>query len=124
GVFICVTFALNGLQLWFPQMLAALGAPTMAIGWIAAVPSLMAIVPLILWNRHSDRTGERPLHFVAAASVAAVGFAIAGFAESQPVVAIIGFCIAGVGLYCALGIFVTMPSTFLFGAALAAGFGM
>ncbi|KQP69390.1 MFS transporter [Microbacterium sp. Leaf288] len=124
GVFICVTFSLNGLQLWFPQMLQALGAPTAAIGWIAAVPSLIAIVPLILWNRHSDRTGERPLHFIASASVAAVGFLIAGLAVNQPAIAIVGFCIAGVGLYSALAIFVTMPSTFLFGAALAAGFGM
>lgn len=123
-VFICVTFSLNGLQLWFPQMLKALGAPTAAIGWIAAIPSLVAILPMIFWNRHSDRTGERPVHFIVAAAVASVGFVIAGTFAGQPTIAIIGFCIAGVGLYSAMAIFVTIPSTFLFGAALAAGFGL
>lgn len=123
-VFICVTFSLNGLQLWFPQMLKALGAPSAAIGWIAAIPSLVAILPMIYWNRHSDRTGERPVHFMVSAAVAAVGFVVAGAFSAQPTVAIVGFCIAGVGLYSAMAIFVTMPSTFLFGAALAAGFGL
>lgn len=123
-VFICVTFSLNGLQLWFPQMLQALGTPTAAIGWIAAVPSLVAILPMIYWNRHSDRTGERPVHFIVSAVVAAIGFVIAGAFVGEPVVAVVGFCIAGIGLYGAMAIFVTMPSTFLFGAALAAGFGL
>lgn len=123
-VFICVTFSLNGLQIWFPQMLQALGTPTAAIGWVAAIPSLVAIVPLILWNRHSDRTGERPLHFVASALLAAVGFVIAGLSTEVPVLAVLGFCVAAVGLYSALAIFVTIPTSFLHGAALAAGFGV
>jgi ACS family tartrate transporter-like MFS transporter len=41
-----------------------------------------------------------------------------------PLVAIIGFCVAGIGLYSSMGIFMTMPSGFLTGVALAAGFGV
>lgn len=64
------------------------------------------------------------MHFAIAASVAALGFAIAALFFTTPVVAIFGFCIAGIGLYSSMSIFITMPSSFLTGAALAAGFGV
>lgn len=124
SVFICVTFSLNGLQIWFPQMLAALGFTSPAIGWVAALPSLVAIVPMVLWNRHSDKTGERPGHFVAAACVAALGFTVAALTVHTPAVAVAAFCVAAIGIYSAMAVFITMPSSFLAGAALAAGFGL
>lgn len=123
-VFACVTFSLNGYQIWLPQILADFGIGTTAIGWVAALPSLIAIGPMLWWNRHSDRTQERSLHFVAAAAVGAVGFVIAGLFVAQPAIAVVGFCIAAIGMYSALAIFITIPASFLVGAALAAGFGL
>ncbi|TSD47012.1 MFS transporter [Rhodococcus sp. KBS0724] len=124
AVFICFTFSLNGFQIWMPQIYAQFGMTTTQIGWVAALPALIAIGPMIWWTRHSDRAGERPVHFAIAASVAALGFAIAALFFTTPVVAIFGFCIAGIGLYSSMSIFITMPSSFLTGAALAAGFGV
>ncbi len=123
-VFLCVTFSLNGYQLWIAQMLKSFGLGTHAVGWVAALPPLLAIGPMLWWMRHSDRTRERGLHFCAAALVAAAGFTIAALSLGTPAVAIAGFCVAGIGLYTAMGVFITIPASFLTGAALAAGFGV
>ncbi|WP_209440766.1 MFS transporter [Amycolatopsis thermoflava] len=123
-VFVCVTFSLNGYQLWIAQMLKSFGLGTHAVGWVAALPPLLAIGPMLWWMRHSDRTRERGLHFCAAALVAAAGFTIAALSLGTPAVAIAGFCVAGIGLYTAMGVFITIPASFLTGAALAAGFGV
>lgn len=123
-VFCCVTFSLNGYQLWMPQIFQQFGLSTIQIGWVATLPSLVAIGPMLWWNRHSDRTGERALHFVAPAALAAAGFVFAAAFLSQPVIAMVGFCVAGTGLYTAMAVFITMPGGFLTGAALAAGFGV
>ncbi|MGW3276691.1 MFS transporter [Nocardia rhamnosiphila] len=124
SVFICFTFGLNGFQIWMPQIYRQFGMTNTQIGWVAALPALLAIGPMIWWTRHSDRRGERPVHFAIAAGVAALGFAIAAVFFQTPLVAIIGFCVAGIGLYSSMGIFMTMPSSFLTGVALAAGFGV
>lgn len=123
-VFVCVTFSLNGYQLWIAQMLKSFGLGTHAVGWVAALPPLLAIGPMLWWMRHSDRTRERGLHSCVAALVAAAGFAIAALSLATPAVAIAGFCVAGIGLYTAMGVFITIPASFLTGAALAAGFGV
>ncbi|WP_051793079.1 MFS transporter [Amycolatopsis jejuensis] len=123
-VFLCVTFSLNGYQLWIAQMLKSFGLSTQSVGWVAALPPLIAIGPMIWWMRHSDRTRERGVHFCIAALVAAAGFLLAALSLSTPALAIVGFCIAGVGLYTAMGVFITIPASFLTGAALAAGFGV
>jgi ACS family tartrate transporter-like MFS transporter len=124
AVFVCVTFSLNGYQLWIAQMLKSFGMSNTQVGWVAAVPPLLAIGPMLWWMRHSDRTGERGWHFCAAALVAAAGFGIAALSLDTPVVAVAGFCVAGIGLYTAMAVFVTIPASFLTGAALAAGFGV
>ncbi|MCF7547903.1 MFS transporter [Pseudonocardia sp. WMMC193] len=124
AVFLCVTFSLNGYQLWIAQMLKSFGMTTTAVGWVAALPPLLAIGPMVWWMRHSDRTGERGWHFFAAAVTAAVGFLLAALSISVPPLAVAGFCIAGIGLYTAMAVFITIPASFLTGAALAAGFGV
>lgn len=124
SVFLCVTFSLNGFQVWTPQILAQFGLSRVQVGWVATLPGLLAIGPVLWWMRHSDRREERGVHFAVAAAVAAAGFGIAALFFSVPAVAIAGFCVAGVGLYGAMAVFVTIPSSFLTGAALAAGFGV
>jgi ACS family tartrate transporter-like MFS transporter len=124
AVFLCVTFSLNGYQLWIAQLLKSFGMSNTQVGWVAAIPPLLAIGPMLWWMRHSDRTRERGWHFSVAATVAAVGFGIAAVSLATPAIAIVGFCIAGVGLYTAMGVFITIPASFLTGAALAAGFGV
>jgi MFS transporter, ACS family, tartrate transporter len=122
-MYILFAFSLFGFQFFVPQMLQQFGLGTIAIGWVAALPPLLAVGPMLWWSRHSDRTGERVRHYAAAAATAGVGFLIAGFSMSNPPVAIVGFCIAGIGLYTCIPIQLAIPTTFLTGAALAGGIG-
>lgn len=120
-VFLCFTFSLYGYQFWIPQIVKNFGVTNNQVGWISAIPPLLAIGPMLLWARHSDRTQERVGHFCVAAVTAAAGFTIAAVFLSEPVMAMVGFSIAGIGLYSAMAMIMVIPSTFLTGAALAAG---
>ncbi|QYB00162.1 MFS transporter (plasmid) [Rhodococcus sp. USK10] len=123
-VFLFFMFGLFGYQYWLPQMLATFNFSTVQVGWFAALPPLISIGPMIWWARHSDRTGERVMHFTVAALIASVGFALsAAFIHNAPV-AILGFCFAGLGLYIITGIFWTIPMNILSGASLAAAIGL
>ena len=122
-MYIMFAFSLFGFQFFIPQMLGQLGLGTGTIGWVAALPPLLAVGPMVWWSRHSDRTGERVRHYAAAAALAGVGFLIAGFTIETPWAAIVGFCIAGIGLYSCIPLQLAIPSTFLTGAALAGGIG-
>jgi ACS family tartrate transporter-like MFS transporter len=122
-MYVLFAFSLFGFQFFVPQMLQQFGLGTTAIGWVAALPPLLAVGPMLWWSRHSDRTRERVRHFAAAAAVASLGFLIAGLSMDRPVIAIVGFCIAGIGLYTCIPLQLTIPTTFLTGAALAGGIG-
>jgi ACS family tartrate transporter-like MFS transporter len=120
-VFVLFAYSLFGYQFFIPQILQQFGLGTNLIGWVAALPPILAIGPMLWWSRHSDRKQERIRHFSVAAATAAVGFLLAGTFTDRPVLAITGFCIAGVGLYTCIPIQLAIPSTFLSGPALAAG---
>ena len=120
-VYILFAFSLFGYQFFIPQILQQLGLKTNAVGWVAALPPLLAIGPMVWWARHSDRTKERSRHFAAAAATAGIGFLLAGLLVRHPALAIAGLCVAGIGLYSCIAIQLAIPSTFLSGAALAAG---
>jgi ACS family tartrate transporter-like MFS transporter len=120
-VFVLFAFSLFGYQFFLPQILRQFGLPTITVGWVAALPPLLAVGPMVWWARHSDRKQERARHFAAAAATAAAGFLAAGLLLHHPAAAVAGFCVAGIGLYACIPTQLAIPSTFLSGSALAAG---
>ncbi len=90
------------------------------IGWLAALPSVAALVAMILVSRHSDRTGERRWHVAGSAFTAAAGWLVVALAES-PWVFVAGLAITLVGMKSMLPTFWTMPASFLSGTAAAGG---
>ncbi|MEU6646659.1 MFS transporter [Saccharomonospora sp. NPDC046836] len=120
-VYILYAFSLFGYQFFIPQILKQFGLSNIAVGWVALIPPLLAVGPMLWWCRHSDRKQERIRHFAITGVLAAVGFCVAGLFLHEPFVAFVGFCLAGIGLYCCMPIQLSIPSTFLSGAALAAG---
>lgn len=120
-VFLTITFGLNGYGVWMPQILATFGWNTLEIGWLGAIPPLLAVLPMLAWTRRSDRRGERVWHFVIPMLVSAAGFLFAAANLATPVAAMTGFCVAAIGLYTAMSIFFLLPSAMLSGVAAAAG---
>ena len=120
-VFLSASFGQYALGLWLPQMVRGFsGLSNLQVGFVSAIPNLVAVVAMVIVAVHSDRTGERCLHIAAASAVAAVGFFGCAFVES-PAFALMFLSLASAGLLSTHGPFWPLPSKFLTGAAAAGG---
>src|SRR6185295_2109607 len=107
-----------GVTLWLPQILKQHALSTTAIGWISAVPYLIASVGMVVWSVIMDRTGAFVGHYVVACLLAAVGFAVSITADSL-LITMLGITLALVGMNsCRAPLFAMLP-TFVAGAAAA-----
>ena len=108
------------LGLWSPLILKQFGYSALTIGWLNSAPSFVAVVAMIAWAYHSDRTLERTWHVAIPAFAACVGFMWAGYAATALPV-ILALMIVNVGVNGTKGPVWAMPSMFLTGASAAAG---
>lgn len=128
-VYFGIVFGLYVLAFFLPQVIDGfqkqfhLRFSLVDIGLITAVPYVFASVAMVLWARHSDRTGERTGHVAIAAFVGAVGIAAALYMNSPLLVMT---CITGcaIGVYAAIPVFWQLPNAFLTGVGAAAGIGL
>jgi len=120
-----------GLGYWLPTIVkgvaqtAALDTATgislnSLTGYLVAVPYALAIIGMIWWTRHSDRTRERVWH-VAGPSILGGLALIAAAYLSDPRLAALAVTVCAVCTYAALPNFWTLPTAFLTGTAAAAG---
>ncbi|MCK9580405.1 MAG: MFS transporter [Methanoregula sp.] len=121
-VYCTLVIALYGTGFWMPQIIKALN-PAMSnfgIGILMMIPFIAALICMITWGRHSDRTGERRWHTALPPLAGGVALIGAGLIF-QPVIAFILLIIATVGIYCSYGPFWTQPTAILTGTAAAVG---
>lgn len=83
---------------------------------ITAVPYAFASVAMVVWARHSDRSGERAGHVAIAAFVGAGAIAAALYMNS-PLLAMICITVCAIGVYAAIPVFWQLPNAFLTGSA-------
>ena len=75
-VYMGIVTGFYGINFWLPQIVDAFGGlSTFQVGLITAIPFLAGAAGMIVWSRHSDRTGERLWHVILPALVGALGFA-------------------------------------------------
>jgi ACS family tartrate transporter-like MFS transporter len=122
---ILIYFLLNvgtyGFDLWLPSIVKGLFvASNGKVGWINAIPYLVAAIAMLPVGWHSDRTGERRWHVAIAAATSAVGFALAG-CLGNPYLAMAALAVAFAGLKCTIGPFWALGTAFLSGTAAAGG---
>lgn len=108
------------LGIWAPQIINQFGLSTMQVGFLNAVPPTLAVIAMVLWARHSDKTNERTWHVVAACLAAAAGLTLAAFAGSWMSV-VAALALVNIGISSAKPPLWAMPTTFLSGSAAAAG---
>ncbi len=108
------------LGIWAPQIIKGFGLSTLEVGFLNAVPPTLAIIAMVLWARHSDRTGERTWHVVIACLVAALGLMLAGGAGSTMAV-VAALTLVNCGISAAKPPLWAMPTLFLSGQAAAVG---
>ncbi len=119
-VYFGTSAGLYTLGIWAPQIIKSFGLSTMEVGLLNAVPPTIAVVAMILWARHSDKTGERTWHVVIACLIASVGLMLAGGASST-VAVIAALSLVNVGISSAKPPLWAMPTMFLSGSAAAVG---
>ncbi|HET9147451.1 MAG TPA: MFS transporter [Acetobacteraceae bacterium] len=108
------------LGIWAPQIIRHLGVSTVTNGWLNAIPSVLSVIAMVWWSRHSDRTGERVWHVIIPCVVAAVGLVLAGKATGITGV-VLALCLVNIGISCSKPPLWSMPTMFLSGSAAAAG---
>jgi ACS family tartrate transporter-like MFS transporter len=108
------------LGIWAPQIIKQLGVSSMMVGVLNAVPPTVSVLAMVLWSRHSDRTGERTWHVVLACIAAAVGLVVASGASGIAGL-IAALTLVNIGISCAKPPLWSMPTMFLSGTAAATG---
>ena len=120
-IYFGLVLGLYGFGFWAPQIIKSLEALTnRQVGWISAVPYLFSAIAMVLWGRHSDRTGERAGHVCAAACLGAAGF-LASALLTDPALSLVALTLGAIGIYAALPVFWTLPTATLSGTAAASG---
>jgi MFS transporter, ACS family, tartrate transporter len=114
------TFAGYGIVLFQPQIVHRLAEGFGMTGLINAIPYVFAACAMVLWGRHSDRSGERPRHVAIAYSVGAAGL-IATALMTDPVLTMVTLVIAAMGQSSTGPTFWTLPTAMLSGTAAAGG---
>lgn len=114
------TYAFNGYSFFLPQILSDIGFSTDQIGWVGALPALVAIPCIVWWCRHSDRTQDRRWHYALPCALGAVGFFALAVLMERPAAATAVLVLGGVGLYGAMSMFYLNPTALFSGASAAA----
>lgn len=111
---------LYAVGLWSPLIIHQFGYSALTIGWINAVPSVVAAVGMILWARHSDRRLERTLHVAIPCLLGCLGLVWAGNAHTALAV-VLALTVISFGSNAPKGPLWALPGVFLSGASAAAG---
>ncbi len=114
------TFSGYGIVLFQPQIVHRLAQGFGMTGLINAIPYVFAATAMVLWGRHSDRTGERPWHIALAYTVSAAGL-IATSLMVDPIMAMTMLVIAAMGQSSTGPTFWSLPTAMLSGTAAAGG---
>ena len=125
AIYFTLMIGLYGIAFWLPTIVKAFGLKGyLGVGLITAIPYGVAVIGMILLSNHSDKTGERRLHYVANVVVGAAGLVLSGVFASNPVLAIIFLSLGTLGVIGSMPLFWPLPSAFLAGTAAAAGIGI
>ncbi len=118
-----ILFCQNGVQLWAPQIVQAMGYSNLAVGALLSVPAILAAAGMIAWGYSSDRHDERIWHLALAALFTATGLVIAAVSGGHAI-AFVGLTIAIIGQFTAMPLSNSLATAFLRGAGLASAVGL
>ena len=109
---------------WGPLIIKGLGFSVFQVGFLVAIPNLIAVIGMVLWSRNSDRSGERYWHAALACLIGAIGMGVAARAGSSAFIAIAGLSLTAFGVSAAKPPLWSLPTTFFAGTAAAASIGL
>ncbi|MBC3436511.1 MFS transporter [Pseudomonas sp. BW16M2] len=121
-VYFCIQSGVYAINFWLPSIIKNMGFDNpLLIGWLSAIPYLLAGVFMILVGRSADLRNERRWHLVVPMLMGAVGLLIAVNFAGNPPIAILGLSIATMGALTGLPMFWPMPTALLTAGTAVAG---
>jgi ACS family tartrate transporter-like MFS transporter len=119
-VYFCIVVGLYGIGFWMPQVIQTFGLDPLRIGFLTAIPYLIAAIGMVRWGVRSDRTNERILHVALPLLLGGAAFAWSAF--TGPLwLTIVALTLATLGIHAAIGTFWSLPTAILTGTGAAAG---
>ncbi len=113
---------LNAILAFLPLTLKSFGLTNVQVGFVGAIPSLVALVAVLWWGRRSDKAAkDRYTHAALANFVAGTALLLSAVLP-DPTVRIIAITVSMASTLAFTAPFWTIPSSFLTGAASAGGF--
>lgn len=121
-VYFCIQSGVYAINFWLPSIIKNLGfSDALLIGWLSAIPYLLAGVFMLLVGRSADLRNERRWHLVVPMLMGAIGLLMAVNFAHNPVLAILGLSIATMGALTGLPMFWPMPTALLSAGTAVAG---
>ena len=113
AIYFTLMIGLYGIAFWLPTIVKAFGIKGyFGVGLVTAIPYGVAVIGMILLSMHSDKTGERRLHYVFNVTAGAIGLILSGIFASNPTLAIFFLSIGTLGVIGSMPLFWPLPIRF------------
>ncbi len=122
AIYFSMAMSLYGVSFWLPTLIKGMGvSDNLTIGLLSAIPWLAGAVAMLLFGRSADRYKERRWHVVVPMLMASSGLVLSVLLASNVYYSFIALIWACMGIVSAIPLFWSLPTSFLGGAAAAAG---
>ncbi|MDT8924517.1 MFS transporter [Pseudomonas taiwanensis] len=122
AIYFMVKLTGYGLNFWMPHLIGSSGVKNqMAVGFLTALPYLVAAIGMIFVTRRSDATGERKRYLWQCMLVGGIGYFAACYFNSNYYLLTAFLVLATAGVFIAIPIFWTIPQKAFAGLAIAGG---
>jgi sugar phosphate permease len=122
AIYFCIQMGVYAINFWLPSIIKSLGFQNpVTVGWLSAIPYLLAAVFMVWAGRSADKHRERRLHVSLPMVMGLIGLMMAANFSSNALIVIIGLSMATMGALAALAQFWSLPAAFLGSAAAAGG---
>lgn len=125
GIDFAILLSAYAMGFWMPTFIKTAGVTDITtIGYLTAIPSVAALLGMLLIGSSSDRLRERRWHIIVPFIVGALAMAGSTFFTHNALATVLLFSIAQAAIIGAVPVFFSLPATFLRGTAAATGFAL
>ncbi|ATA18398.1 sugar phosphate permease [Gibbsiella quercinecans] len=125
GIDFSILLSAYAMGFWMPSFIKTAGVADIThIGMLTAIPSIAALLGMLLIGASSDRHRERRWHIIAPFWIGAAAMAASTFFTHNVFATVLLFSVAQATIIGAVPVFFSLPATFLRGAAAATGFAL
>lgn len=123
-VYFCGAMCLYATNFWMPTLISEFGVGStdfFRVGLISMIPWGITAIVQVLWAWNSDRTGERRWHTAGGFAMCVAGMLMLAMIDGSPGLQLVALTLVTCGALCWVVTFWSIPTSFLSGAAAAAG---